>query len=459
MSLADYVAVNISASGPGPSAPGFGVGLIAAYHTLGGANTVMGPYTGIDGVVADGFSTTGTGAGADVYNAALEYFAQSPKPSLLYVGRRSTYTQEAKLTPVNITSGTVYKINIGAVRGIGGTDITYTVPGGSPTLATVCTGLAAAITASAAGPSFTVSGASGTLVSLVNFGAANVIEIQMRVVGSTLKYAETRSSGTLAATLTADLGAIWAENKAWYGFGLDGNSDVEIATAAAWCEANGSTIFVASSSDTDIGNNSTTDIASTLKASSYKRTAIMFNQYSNKSYGAFGWLAVHLTQTPGSDTWHFNTVVGLKADSDTLVPESVVLAVQGKNATVYTTLANLNLTQGGTSAGGVFMDQTRFVDWQRVDMQLALVALLARNNGKVPYTDEGFALLEQTIKGSLERGVQNGGLVKDSYVILTPAVSTIATSDKLARRVPSLPWTAKLAGAVHSMTINGVASV
>lgn len=431
--------------------------MILGYHTLGGSRRVMGPYTGVDGLAADGFTADGAVGTGKILLAAQKFFAQTPKPSLLYVGRRSIYQQLVYLTPVSLVNGTVYTYNIGAAGGVGGTTLTYTISA-SPTLATVCTAIAAAINAAAVG--VTADGTSGTHVSCTTTALGRMIEYQVRVPASVMRIQEIGTGGSLGTDLTADLNASWAENKNWYGFGIDKNTDVEIESAAAWTESNGSTIFVASTSDTDVGDNAvTTDVASVTKASSYTRTALMFNQYSNMSYGAFGWLAVHLTQTPGSDTWHFNTVASVQADSDVLVPESVVLAAQAKNASVYTTLAGLNLTQGGTTASGTFMDQTRFIDWLRVDMQLALVVLLARNNGKVPYTDEGFALLEQTINESLERGVSNGGLVKDSYKVLTPAVSTIAAADKLARRVPSLPWTAKLAGAVHKMTINGVASV
>lgn len=456
MALADYVAVNISASGPGPSAPGFGTGLLAAYHTLGGSRRVMGPYTSLAGVAADGFSTS-----SPTYLAASKYFGQSPAPSLLYIGRRAYgYAQLVTLTPASTVNGTIYTFNIGAVGGVGGTTVTYTVSG-SPSLATLCTALAAAINGSGAGVTSlgTASGVSGTTVVWTTTAANTLVEFQVRCPASTCRVAETRSDAGLGAGLTGDLNAIWAESKAWYGFGLDSNAPSEVAAGAAWAESNGSVIFVASTSDTDAGDsNVTNDVLSGLKTNSYTRTAGLFNQYSNMSYGAFGWLAVHLTQTPGSDTWHFNTIAGVQADTDVLVPEAVVLAVQAKNGSVYTTLANLNLTQGGTTGSGTFMDQTRFIDWQRVDMQLALVALLARNNGKIPFTDAGMALLEQAIKGSLERGVANNGLVPGSYVITVPTVASISAANRLARTVPSLPWTAKLAGAVHKMTINGVAS-
>jgi hypothetical protein len=344
------------------------------------------------------------------------------------------------------------------VDAIGGTQVTYTVPGSS-SIAAICSAVAAlsALTGAASAYGFTISSTSTTVV-LTNNTAGTLFEVNVQVPASVLRVGETTAS--LSGGLASDLSACWAENKAWYGLGLDSNSKVEIEEAAAWTETNGSVIFVSHSSDSDVADaNVTTDAFSFLKSNSYTRSAGLFTQYSNLSYGGIGWLATRLTQVPGSDTWHFNTIAGVQADTDTLVPEASVLAVQGKNGTVYTTLANLNLTQGGTSGGGEWMDQTRFLDWLRVNIQLAMVALMARNQGKIPFDDSGIAMIEAALKVVLEQGVKNGGFVAGSIVVSPPSVDDIAVSSKTARTLPSMPWTAKLAGAIHRMTVNGVTSV
>ena len=105
------------------------------------------------------------------------------------------------------------------------------------------------------------------------------------------------------------------------------------------------------------------------------------------------------------------------------------------------------------------MDQTRFIDWLRVTIQLAMISLLARNTGKVPYDDFGIAEIATTLNGVLQQGVNNGGLVDGSIVITRPAVASIPVASVQARILPSLPWSATLAGAIHRMAIQGVASV
>ena len=463
MALQDYVSVAISATGPGPSAPGFGTGLACAYHTVGGAERVMGPYTSLAGVVAD-FSNTSIGGSADYdklppYLLAQVYFDQTPQPSLLYIGRRANgTTQVVTFSPKSAVTGTVYNLLVGSTSGVGGTLVSYTVPGSS-TVATVCAAIQALFNVATIGPDAlynTTTTSTSTTVVMTGQSAGQLVEVQVQVPAGLCEVAETSTDPGLAADLTA----IWAANKNWYGLGLDSASKAETQVAAGWVESNGSVIFAATTSDSLAGeSSSTTDVLSELQLDSYTRTAGLFTQYSNMSFGGFGWMAVHLTQPPGSDTWHFNTIVGVQPDTDALCPESVVLAVQAKNGTVYTILAGLHLTQGGTSAGGEWMDQTRFIDWLRVTIQLAMIAALARNQGKIPYDDFGIAQLVQVLMGVLQEGVNVGGFVPGSVVITAPSVDSIAETSVQARTLPALPWSAKLAGAIQRLSIQGTASV
>lgn len=455
MSLADYVVCNIAAAGPGPSFPGFGVGLIASYHTKGGARRVMGPYTGIAGVAADFTDPT-----EHTYLAAATYFSQNPAPSLLYIGRRANaYTQLVTITPVATAQGTVYTFQIGCTGGVGGTQVQYTV-GASATVASICTALAALINTSGtgAGPlyNFTADGTSGTHILCTQATAGRLVEFQCQVPVSICRIGETTSD----PGLTADLNAIWAENKGWYGLGLDSSGHAENEAAGAWTESTGLTIFVSTSSDSDVADPTvTTDTFSHFQSTTLTRTAGLFTQYSNMSYGGIGWMAGRLTATPGSDTWMWKSIAGVQTDSDLLCPEASVLAVQAKNGTVYTTIDSLNVTQGGTSGSGEWMDQTRFIDWLKSTIQISELALLAGVSGKIPFTNQGIMMIETVLRGVLQQGVAAGGLVDGSIVITTPDVSTVSSTNKQARTLPGLPWSAKLAGAIHRMNISGVLTV
>jgi hypothetical protein len=460
MALNDYISVTISATGPGPSAPGFGTGLILAAHTVGGAARVLGPYTSLAGVAAD-FGNVSIGGTTNYdelppYLMAQIYFEQTPSPSLLYVGRRANLvTQVVEFQPLSSVTGTVYKFLVGSTAGLGGTVITYTVPGSS-SVASVCAAIKALFNAGIDTTYNVVTTDTSSTVLMTSSVPGQLVEVQVQVPADICYVSDNSTDPGIAADLTA----VWAANKNWYGLLVDSQGAAETRAAAAWVESNGSVIFAATTSDSAAADStSSSDVLSELKSDSYTRTAGLFTQYSNMSFGGVGWMAVHLTQPPGSDTWNFNTIAGVQPDSDFLCPESCVLAVQAKNGTVYTTLANLNLTQGGTMASGEWADQTRFVDWLRVTIQLAMVALLARNQGKVPYDDFGIAQIATILNGVLQQGVEAGGFVDGSIVITRPLVANIPVSSVSARTLPSLPWTATLAGAIHKIGIQGVTSV
>lgn len=403
----------------------------------------MGPYASAADAIADGHSSTG--------NAVLalnKYFAQTPQPAQAYIGRRATApAQLVTLTPVSLVNGTVYDLTVD------GLDVTYTVSG-SPTLATVCTAIATALGAAATASGATVTGASGTHVAWTTTTAGQLVDFRVTVPASILRITE--STTISAGTLAADLTAIWAENKNWYGLLLDSNSKVEVLEAAAWVETNGVVIMAASTSDSDVPDNTvSTDVGTVGQSNSYKRSAVILNQYSNKSYGAAAWLGGRFTAAPGSDTWHLKTLASVQVDSDLLVPQSSVSGAQAKNVTVYTALAGLNLTQGGKALGGTFMDQTRLLDWFKANVQIRTIGLMASLQ-KVPYTDAGVMLLEGILKQVYEEGVAAGGFVPGSLVVNTPKVATIASSFKQSRTFPGIPFTGQFQGAIHSTAFNGV---
>lgn len=72
---------------------------------------------------------------------------------------------------------------------------------------------------------------------------------------------------------------------------------------------------------------------------------------------------------------------------------------------------------------------------------------------KIPYTQEGVEQIKAVMIMRLDEAVRNGYLA--SYEIFPPNVDEIATNDKANRLLPDLPFTGILAGAIHTIKING----
>lgn len=438
MGLDALINVQISLSASTPTKPGFGAALIAAYHSVGGSQRVLGPYSNVPDIVSAGFSSN-----HPVVLAANKFFAQNPKPTQLYVGRRQLpFTQTVRFTPTSAVAGDVYKVNVGATGGVGGTLVSYTVPNSS-NLAAVCTALASAITAAGNG---TADGSSGTHIDWTATTVGQLTEFQNQtplILGF--------QSITTDPGIATDLDAILKANSSWYGLILDSYSQNEVLAAAAWVESN-KKLFPFNTADTACADNtSTTDVLSVVKANAYARTGGLFVQNSNMSYAAAAWLGSRLTATPGSDTWAYKTLASVTVDT---LPPGWDSVVKGKKGTVYQSLAGVNSTDGGTTGSGEWFDITRFVDWLSAEMQIEVLSLFL-NAKKVPFDDHGIEMILNTMRGVLAEGVDNGGLVEGTTSADAPGAADVSATDKGNRNLPNVTFSGELDNAIHQLTING----
>lgn len=130
----DLVSVTITSQTRTVSRAGFGTPLIAAYHSRFAGRVET--YSSLRAMVAAGFKTRDP-----AYKIASAVFAQDPTVSSVKIGRRALpTTQVVDLTPTAPSALEVYTAEVD------GLTATYTADG-TPTLAEVCTGVAAAINA------------------------------------------------------------------------------------------------------------------------------------------------------------------------------------------------------------------------------------------------------------------------------------------------------------------------
>ena len=106
-----------------------------------------------------------------------------------------------------------------------------------------------------------------------------------------------------------------------------------------------------------------------------------------------------------------------------------------------------------------FIDITRSVDFLRARLQEFIYAQLA-NLDKIPFTDEGVAVIEAEVRAVLQLGIGQGILAANPEPVITvPRVADVSFSDKASRLLPDVEFEATLAGAIHSVQIEGVVSV
>jgi hypothetical protein len=445
MPISDIISVQITAQSQSVSRQGFGTPLIAAYHTH--YVDLVREYSRLSEMVDDGF-TTAEGA----YLAAQAIFSQNPKVKRVKVGRRAlVHTQTVILTPSSNTDGIVYTVIISLGGGVEQT-ATYTVS--TDTLPQVCDGIVAAINA-----------LTGDLASLTASTVGSTVQVVAGAAGNLYNYKPSASGGatlqfrdaTVDPGIATDLAAIAVVDDDWYALVLDSNGEAEINAAAAYIETVRK-IFVPNSADSLIKDSgTTTDVGSDLEGNQYARTGLLFNEEEgNLSYAGAAWIGKMLPTDPGKATWAYKTLAGITADDLT---STEVTNLNNKTVNHYTEIAGVSITRKGYSASGEFLDITIFIDWLTARIEERLYALLV-NLPKLPYTDASVDLVKAEILAQLQQGIEVGGLASDPAPVVTaPLVADVDSADRADRILPDVFFQAQLAGAIHTMEIEGVLTV
>lgn len=254
-----------------------------------------------------------------------------------------------------------------------------------------------------------------------------------------------------AETYVQALQAIVNEDDDWYGLAVETLTKADILLIAAFIEAR-TKIFIARSADADILTNATDDLASTLQAAEYDRTAVIYHGSADTQFADAAWLGDCLPRDPGSQTWMFKTLNGITYDTLTASEKDYVL---GKGANTYQRIAGVNITQQGTMAGGEYIDVIRGIDWLTARIKERIFTRLI-NAPKIPYTNKGIAIIEAQVREQLDIAVDQQLIAPEpAYTVTVPDVLDTDELDRQNRQLKEVNFRARLAGAIHYVEIRG----
>lgn len=239
-------------------------------------------------------------------------------------------------------------------------------------------------------------------------------------------------------------------------------TETAVKAAAAWAETE-MKIFFMFTTDADVITAADDDIGSFMEAQNYDRTAVFYYDpdevnSSDPEMGDYINAAAPgkaLPYDPGSQTWMFKTLAGVAAYGLTSSESGYAL---GKNVNTYTRVGGVDIIQEGRVASGEYLDIIRGIDWLTSELQSTIFAKLAQVQ-KIPFTDEGIAIIEGLIRGVLATAAAQGILVGSTIVVTVPKVADVSSADKAARLLPDVTFTADLQGAIHHVEIAGTVSV
>lgn len=272
-----------------------------------------------------------------------------------------------------------------------------------------------------------------------------------------VKVGQRKTSEEIVDTMNA----VVSVDNDFYGIVLASRETDDILAMAAWAETQTKLFGTSTAEETAKSAEQQTDLISTLKAKNYYRTFVFYHELANDEYIEAGVMAKCFDSEPGGETWANKILTGLTADNLT---ESEYKAIRGKNGNTFEAFKNNNITQNGKVVGGEWIDVIRFRDWLQEDITVNVFNLLINNN-KIPYTDAGIALVENQINKSLLAGQRMGGIApteydendveNPGYVITVPLASNIPANIKATRVLEGITFTARLAGAIHAVEIEG----
>lgn len=418
--------------------------LILGSHVLSTARAIA--ITGADELLDMGLSSTDP-----LYFAARDAFAQIPAVRQVFIGRRQVDEVGINVTraaPVDYSVTLKWRDGTGTQQTA---TATYTgLPADTPAL--IATGVASAINATAAPVTATALDSNVSIENDVSGAAMGVTvagNLEMTVAAST-------------ESVTDALAAISNGPFNWYGLVITSRDPADVKAAAAWAETNEKLFGTASADPNIIDSGSTSDIASDLMANQYFRTFGFYSANAAIQYPEAAIMSSMFTFYPGQETWALKKLAGIIYDELT---EGQAITAHSKNFSTFELFRNFAVTQGGKVAAGEWIDVIRLRDQLVESIRVSVVSAMINADGKVPYTDDGIQIIGNAIRAPLDLNVRRGGIAPEeldesdrvipSYTISLPRSSQVPFNDKANRVLNDVKFTARLAGAIHIVNING----
>lgn len=392
-------------------------------------------------MLSDGFA-----ADDPEYLAAQIYFAQSPPPNFVWIGRQDL-TALKEVVPTTGHEGTGYVIgDIITVTKTGASGGKCKVTGASSGTVTELTpilGDSGTGYSEATGLSTTTTGAgTGLQVDITEVGETPLVALQ---VCRTVNYDWYACLATEAVTADHKDIALWIES------------------------VQPSSVYFYTTADADVLEGTVGNIFNYLKLRQYSR---VIGQYSVQPYaiaGAMGYAMGANTHLANSAyTLKFKREIGETIDALNLTQ---IANIEADNGNCYLLYNNYyEIFEQGKMANGQFFDEVINLDMLVNDIQLSVMDLLYQTP-KVPQTDTGVTMIMHQINvacetavriGFLAPGVWNGrpilnlntgDMLPKGYLVQAEAVADQSQADREARRSPPIYVSIKEAGAVHFVTI------
>lgn len=434
MGLSNYVDITIKQDSVGLARRGFGVPAIISHSASWVEFTRV--YKKASEVLADFASSS------PEYLTAVALFKQTPKPKTIIIARAaSNVTAIYRLTPITAVANQAYIVGCSG-EGVTSETVTHTSVA-SPTIATICTGLAGVINA-VTGKNFTAV-ATATYVDITSNAANDWFALATDP--NLLKTEQTHADPGMVVDLTA----IQLANSGWYVPLTHFNSNAYVLAVSGWVETQKKIyLFDVAESDavnTPAGNSDTLD---DISASNSGRSSGSWHPRPADFITA-SWAGRCLPEDPGGITWNSKQVVG---PTPSELSSTQRANLKARSANFYEeVLDGVSIMTEGTTADGDFIDIQRGMDWWDDDLGKSLFELQLAA-GKIGMDDPGIITVGSAMLASGDRAVTQKILKADpAPAVSLPLAEDITPADRAARILRDLQISGEFRGAIHKMYV------
>lgn len=279
----------------------------------------------------------------------------------------------------------------------------------------------------------------------VDFGTSSkTYKLATSLLGQEPKVDTVAVYGVATTTgLAAALNTLVLDNNDWFYLTCTEQADADITELSTWVATQEKLYFASTLNKT---------LASTLN----NQNAAILVHPNPETYPAEAWVGVGAPLEIGSFTWTFKTLNGINpANYNT----TDINTIEDNNASTYIKEGGVNITSKGVTTSGEYIDIIQSQYFIKSRMTENVFGLLARMP-KVPFTDNGIALVVAEMESALKAAFNQGVIAEDAdgkpmFEIIAPSREDVSTNDRANRLLPGMKWKATIAGAVENVDIDG----
>jgi hypothetical protein len=453
ISINNVINSSITVAGNPATAADFGIAMAIAHLSTAeiasgswGATELVREYSTLSSMVADGIDVNGA-----AYSVAQAILSQNPHTNSFKLGRLTSSVDLAvKFTP-QVTAG-VNKTYVFEAVGPNGYDFTATITG---TLALDVVTRAAVAFNVASGSSLLSASYDDNTVTVKAKTAGNYFSVY--VDDPSYCYAvETQTN----STLTAELNAIQAYDKDFYGCAMATHALTELEDFAAFAEANDKLALLTTIDTLCLTSATTTNPMYVLKGLGYNCSAVVYNSKGLAQQAGAAVVGRFLAAGAGQIDMDSKTLVGVTAED---ISETAYAYIMANYGNVYVNIEGVDVFKEGRLAGGdrMWLDIARDLSFFESNLKVDFfnVNKLAQ---KVPFTEKGIALYIGKLRSRINKSLINpstglGIINGDMPISITwTPVADASTSDKANRIFRTIDYSFTLGGGVHKVYVAGV---